>query len=894
MSEASSREFWQRQFPQPIQLASLPFDRPRPPAPSYLRDNIEVELDRSLTNHVLELSACLNVPPLAVTLAAVQVVLFHYGSQDTTIVGTCVRARDISADDALDDMVLLPIQVVWASGEPLSGQDLVLELARGIASASVHAGFPLGELQSLAGAHDPAFGRRLFNVALTQSSFDVVASEAQLPCDPGLLEYLTQCDVVVSFVPSVSGLRLRCDFDTDLFEPDTVKRMLGHVGVVLAGILTSPSVPALSLPLLSESEKIELIDRIKFRGEWRASIATLHELFEAQVKRTPNAVALTCEGHSLTYVELNRRANFVARHLVEQGVKSETLVGLCVDRSNDLVISLLAILKAGGAYLPIDLAYPPDRLGFMLEDAQAPVLLTERRLLGKLPSTRAKVLYIDEILASPVRRDEEANLSSRANENSLAYVIYTSGTTGTPKGSLITHYNVMRLFAATEPWYGFNARDVWTLFHSTAFDFSVWEIWGALLYGGRVVVVPFMVSRSPEAFYALLVSEQVTILNQTPSAFRQLIRAEEVVGMKRLALRQVIFGGEALEIQSLRAWFEKHGDQKPRLVNMYGITETTVHVTYRPLSKCDLDSGSVIGVPIPDMYLFILNRYGNPLPAGVAGEVFVGGEGLARGYLNRPELTAERFLPDDVTKRPGARLYKTGDLARILPSGDIEYLGRIDDQVKIRGFRIELGEIESVLCQHPTVREAVVIVREDESGSKRLTAYVVAQPTTAVVSDLREYLKRKLPDYMLPSAFVILDKFPLTASGKIDRKALPDPEHHRPSKAEDYAAPQSLIEKQLASIWSKVLNLRQVGVDKNFFDLGGDSVLLVQAHARLREELGVNVPIVRLFEHSTIRALGRHLSEVSNSAANTREVQGRRAQRQKDALAQIRAKQRSK
>ena len=885
------REFWQRQFPQPSRLASLPFDRPRPPAPSYLRDNFEVELDRSLAGQVLELSARLNVPPLAVILAAVQVVLFHYGSQDTSIVGTCVCARDIFADDVLDGMVLLPIQVVWASAELLSGQDLILDLSRGIASASAHAGFPLAELQSLVGAHDQAFGKRLFNVALTQSRFDVVASVPQLPCDPVLLEYLTQCDVVISFAPSVSSLRLRCDFDLDLFEPDTVKRMLGHVGVILAGILTAPSIPVVRLPLLSESEKIELIAPIEFRGERCGSLTTLHELFEAQVERTPNAVALTCEGHSLTYVELNRRANYVARCLVEEGVKSEALVGLCVDRSNDLVISLLAILKAGGAYLPIDLAYPPDRLGFMLKDAQAPVLLTERRLLGQLPSTRAKILYIDEILSAPVRRDQETNLSSRTNENSLAYVIYTSGTTGTPKGSLITHQNVMRLFTATEPWYGFNASDVWTLFHSTAFDFSVWEIWGAFLYGGRVVVVPFMVSRSPEAFYELLVSEQVTILNQTPSAFRQLMRAEEVVGMKGLALRYVIFGGEALETQSLRAWFERHGDQNPRLVNMYGITETTVHVTYRPLSKCDLDSGSVIGIPITDMYLFILNRYGNPLPSGVQGEVFVGGAGLARGYLNRPELTAERFLPDNVTKRPGARLYKTGDLARILPRGDIEYLGRIDHQVKIRGFRIELGEIESVLCQHPSVREAVVIAREDESGSKRLTAYVVVRSITTVANDLRESLKRKLPDYMLPSAVIILEKFPLTASGKIDRKALPDPEYHRPSKAEDYAAPQSLIEKQLASIWSKVLNLRQVGVDENFFDLGGDSVLIVQVHAQLREELGVNLPIVGLFEHSTIRALGRHLSEVSNSGANTREMQDRRAQRQKDALAQIRARQ---
>ena len=343
---------------------------------------------------------------------------------------------------------------------------------------------------------------------------------------------------------------------------------------------------------------------------------------------------------------------------------ADTLVGLCLERTNELVIALLAILKAGGAYLPIDLAYPAERLAFMLEDAEVPLLITQRSLESKLPETKARVLYVEDLLAGLPQGNEEDNLKSSANADHLAYVIYTSGTTGKPKGSMITHRNVTRLFGATQAWFGFDEHDVWTLFHSCAFDFSVWEIWGALLYGGRIVVVPFLVSRSPEAFYDLLAEEQVTVLNQTPSAFRQLIRAEEAAGEKDLALRYVIFGGEALEMQSLRPWFERHGDQKPRLVNMYGITETTVHVTYRPLSKSDLDSGSVIGVQIPDLQIYILDPLGQPVPVGVPGEMYVGGSGLARGYLRRPELTAERFIPDHLTGRSDSRLYKTGDLAR--------------------------------------------------------------------------------------------------------------------------------------------------------------------------------------------------------------------------------------
>jgi amino acid adenylation domain-containing protein/non-ribosomal peptide synthase protein (TIGR01720 family) len=652
---------------------------------------------------------------------------------------------------------------------------------------------------------------------------------------------------------------LEIQFDCRRFDSATINRMLGHLQTVLSGMAQNPKSRIEELPMLEDSERIELLtgfnppanplqnSQIPMDGG-----ATLSGLFEIQAQRQPDAVAVTCDGKSLTYGQLNAQANRLAKRLMQCGVKPDTLVGLCVERSNELIVALLAVLKAGGAYLPIDLAYPADRLAFMLEDAQAPVLITQSHLVENLPATHARILCIEE-LESPQLRGEDSYLLSSAGPDNLSYVIYTSGTTGKPKGSLITHRNAVRLFSNTASWYGFNDRDVWTLFHSSAFDFSVWEIWGALLYGGRLVVVPFMVTRSPESFYELLVAEGVTVLNQTPSAFRQLIQAEEAVGQQPLALRYVIFGGEALEMQSLRPWFDRHGDQKPRLVNMYGITETTVHVTYRPLSKNDLDSGSVIGVPIPDLQIYILDPKRNLVPVGVPGEMYVGGAGLARGYLHRSELTAERFIPDHLTGQSGSRLYKTGDLARFLTGRDIEYLGRIDDQVKIRGFRIELGEIESVLCQHAAIRAATVVAREDSPGTKRLVGYLVASGSAPEASALREHLKKKLPEYMVPAAFVFLDQLPLTASGKIDRKALPVPDI-RPALANSYTAPRTAVEEKLAAIWSKVLRLERVGVTDNFFELGGDSILSIQVISLARRD-GLKVTPKQLFANQTIAEL---------------------------------------
>jgi amino acid adenylation domain-containing protein len=490
-----------------------------------------------------------------------------------------------------------------------------------------------------------------------------------------------------------------------------------------------------------------------------------------------------------------------------------------------------------------------------------------------------------------IAKESAKNTISAATAESLAYVIYTSGTTGQPKGVMISHHNLSRLFHAAEPWFHFTQDDIWTVFHSYAFDFSVWELWGALLYGGRAVIVPYWLSRSPHKFYELLAREKVTVLNQTPSAFRQLMQADSFGdNQPKLSLRWIIFGGEALDFQSLRPWFDRHGDESPRLVNMYGITETTVHVTYRVMKATDVTPAapSLIGVPLPDLELYVLDRHKQLVPVGIPGELYVGGAGVGRGYLNQPEFTAERFLANPFRK---GRLYKTGDLVRRLPNGDIEYLGRTDAQVKIRGFRIELGEIETVLRQHPAVRECVVISREEVEETnygvhvtegiaynpqsaipnpkftvKRLVAYVVPRPESAfAVNELRSFLKQKLPQYMIPSAFVLLDALPLTRNGKVDRRTLPIP--GKAELGEGYVAPRSALEQMLSGVWSKLLGMKRVGIRDNFFDLGGHSLLAVRLVGQIEKLTGKHLPVASLFQAPTIEEQAKLLRQEQRLAS---------------------------
>ncbi len=590
----------------------------------------------------------------------------------------------------------------------------------------------------------------------------------------------------------------------------------------------------------------------------------VHVRFEAQARRTPDAVAVVFEGEQLTYGQLNARANRLAHRLQRLGVVPDSLVALSVDRSLELVIGILGILKAGGAYVPLDPAYPQDRLEFMLSDSGARVLVTQHAVKSPPSAPQLDVVFIEDTLDEP-----ETEPHSTCGASNRAYVIYTSGSTGRPKGVLVTHGNVVRLFEATNAWFGFAASDVWTLFHSYAFDFSVWELWGALLYGGRLVVVPYGISRSPDAFLELLTKQSVTVLNQTPSAFRQLVHAVESGPPRQaLALRYVVFGGEALELQGLRPWFERFGDQKPRLINMYGITETTVHVTYRPITWVEVRAGlgSLIGVPIPDLGLRLLDEQRNEVADGNPGEIYVSGAGLALGYLNRPELSAERFIELSVGKGASVRHYRTGDLARRVEGGELEYLGRIDNQVKIRGFRIELGEIESAISGHPQVQDAVVIAREDSPGDKRLVAYVASTRTADLAEELRGLLRVRLPDYMVPTAFVIMPKLPLTENGKVDRRALPAPDTSRPVLETEYVEPAAGLETTIAEVWRRLLRVDRVGANDGFFDLGGSSLLAVESLQALRRELGRTTPVVTLFQHPTIRGLARVLS--GESAAN--------------------------
>ncbi|MDB6026418.1 MAG: hypothetical protein JWM68_2641, partial [Verrucomicrobiales bacterium] len=587
----------------------------------------------------------------------------------------------------------------------------------------------------------------------------------------------------------------------------------------------------------------------------------IHHLFEDQAERTPDAIAVTHGETQLTYRDLNTRANQVAHRLQRLGVKSETLVGICLDRSVEMLVGLLGILKAGGAYVPIEPMNPTDRIAFILQDAQTPILLTEQKFVEKFSNISACLIALDSESAS-LAKESADNITSATTGENLCYVIYTSGSTGKPKGVLVTHNNVVRLFHSTEHWYGFNAGDVWTLFHSFAFDFSVWEIWGALAYGGRLLVVPYLVTREPQAFYDLLVTEKVTVLNQTPSAFRQLIWAENNSQEKKeLSLRYVIFGGEALELQSLKPWFQRHGDQKPRLVNMYGITETTVHVTYRVITQQDVEAGcgSVIGVPIPDLQLYVVDENLQQVSIGEAGEMVVGGTGVARGYLNRPELTAQKFIANGFSKDAG-KLYRSGDLARVLPGGDLEYLGRIDHQVKIRGHRIELGEIEATLNKHPIIRESTVIAHESATGDKRLVAYLVAKGAAPSISDLRDFAGASLPTYMIPSVFMFLDTLPLTINGKVDRKALPSPERARPEMRIPFVAPGTPEEVLLAQLWSDALQIDHIGVHDNFFELGGDSIRSIQVLARAQQS-GLKISLQALFKTPTIYALARDKGE---------------------------------
>ncbi|MBD2438978.1 non-ribosomal peptide synthase/polyketide synthase [Nostoc sp. FACHB-110] len=823
----------------------------------------EVTLSPEICQGLKQFAQLAEVPLKTVLLAAHLRVLNLLGGNSDVLTGLVANGRPEQSDgDRILGLFLntLPLRCQLSGGTWL---DLVQQVFRSEREMLPHRRYPLAQIQRNLG------GQPLFETAFNFVHFHVyqqLMGLDNLQLLGGKFFEETNFTFTAQFGvdPASSQIELKLQYDATELSALQMQRIGDYYFKALVAMVNQPQERYESYSLLSEAEQQQLLFPWHDTHLEYSQDKCIHQLFEEQVERSPNAVAVVFENESLTYQELNNRANSLAHYLRSLGVGADVLVGLSVERSLEMVVGILGILKAGGAYLPLDPEYPPERLSFMLEDAQVRVIVTQQHLIEKLPAHQAQLVCIDSEYPQ-----YQSNLLDVVKPTNLAYVIYTSGSTGKPKGVLVNHSNVTRLFAATDAWYNFSAADVWTLFHSYAFDFSVWEIWGALLYGGRLVVVPYLVTRSPESFYQLLCTEKVTVLNQTPSAFRQLIAAEQArENIGDINLRLVIFGGEALEPKTLQPWFERHGDELPQLVNMYGITETTVHVTYRPISFADVDGGaSVIGRPIPDLQVYVLDQYHQVVPVGVPGEMYVGGAGVTRGYLHRPELTAQRFIPHPVDHNSGQLLYKTGDLARYLPNGELEYLGRIDQQVKIRGFRIELGEIEALLLQHPAVRESVVIVREDQPGDKRLVAYLVPQgEESPKASELRAFLEQRLPDYMIPSAFMFLEALPLTVNGKLNRAALPAINTARPELEDDFVAPSTTEEKILAAIWAKVLGVEQVGIHDNFFALGGDSIRSIQVLSAAKEQ-GWNFSIQQLFQHQTIHGLLQELKMPENEMA---------------------------
>jgi amino acid adenylation domain-containing protein len=658
-------------------------------------------------------------------------------------------------------------------------------------------------------------------------------------------------DLTLSVMEHGEFLEVAIEYSTDLFDRETILRLLNNFRSLLEGVVANPDQPIATLPLLTEAERHQLL------VEWNQTAVEyprnlcVHELFEAQVERTPEAVAVVFEDRRLTYAELNRRANQLAHRLRKMGVQPDTLVGICVERSLEMVVGILGILKAGGAYLPLDPAYPKERLAFMLDDARPKVVLTQLRLVNSLPKNGAKSMALDSESETFITESPE-NPDSSVWLDHLAYVIYTSGSTGKPKGVMIPHAAVVNFLHFMQQQLELGPQDVLLAVTTLSFDIAGLEIFLPLSVGAQVALVSREVASDGVLLSAELKRTSTTVMQATPATWRLLLEA----GWEGGPHLKILCGGEAWSAELANELLMRCGS----LWNMYGPTETTIWSTAHKVA--DAAKPVAIGRPIANTTIYLLDKNLNPVPIGVPGELHIGGAGLARGYHNRPELTAEKFIPDPFSTEPGARLYKTGDKVRHLPDGNIEFLGRMDHQVKIRGFRIELGEIETVLGQCSSVGVCVVVVREDVPGDKRLVAYLTAKAGEPPnVSELRSLLQTKLPEYMVPSAFVTLDRFPLTPSGKLDRKALPMPDLARPELEKAFVAPRTRTEEVLAGIWCEVLGLKQVGVHDNFFDLGGHSLLAVRLQARVEKQLGKRLPLAAFFQSPTVGELAALLTD---------------------------------
>ncbi|MBD1808186.1 amino acid adenylation domain-containing protein [Microcoleus sp. FACHB-SPT15] len=860
--------YWKQQLDN-LPLLNLPTDQPRPATPTYRGATQFLELPKNLGQELEALSQRQGVTLFITLLAAFQTLLYRYTQQEDIVVGSAIANRNRQEIEGLIGFFVNSLVLrTNLSGNPtfLELLDRVREVALG---AYAHQDLPFEKLVEELHPERNLSHHPLFQVAFSLQNTPIKALEL-----PGLTLWLlhfdnpsAKFDLEFHLWESPEGLRGQVTYSTDLFDDARITRMLGHFQTLLESIVADPQQRLCDLQLLTESERHQLL------VEWNDTQANyqkdlcIHQLFEAQVEQTPDAIALVFEDEQLTYRELNNRSNQLAHHLQKLGVEPEVLVGICLERSMEMIVGCLSILKAGGAYVPLDPTYPQERLNFMLEDAQIFILLTHLVLAPLFKGDRAKcseqqnqlsVVCLDKE-ADAITQQSQENPISSVTPNNLAYVIYTSGSTGKPKGVLVQHQGLCNLSQAQIQTLNLSTCNRILQFASVSFDASIFEIVMALLTGATLYLAKKESLLPGTALIQLLRDRAITHVTLPPSLLA-VLPAQELP-----ELRTIISAGEACSTDIVKRWASGR-----RFFNAYGPTEATVWSTVAELSD---GSGKLsIGRPIANTQVYILDSYLQPVPVGVPGELYIGGDGLARGYLNQSELTTQKFIPNPFSHKPEERLYKTGDLARYRPDGNIEFLGRIDEQVKIRGFRIELGEIETVLNQHPDVKEAVAIAKEDVSSNKRLVAYVVPNqeplPTVGAqgfASSLRCFLKEKLPEYMMPSAFVMLEALPLLPNGKVDRRALKGLSTDKTELAEDFIAPRTPMEEAIAKIGAEVLKCDRIGVRDNFFELGGDSLLAVRLMAQIHEQFEREFPLSALFLNPTVEGLASVLGQESDT-----------------------------
>ncbi len=865
-SEANACEaFWLSQFetlPPPLELTS---SRPRPPARTFEGARQEHHLSSALYRAIKRVAKEQGHTPFTLLLAAFQTLLRRLSSLEDLVVGVPVAGQSAFSSETLVGQCTntLPLRVRLDPAEPFAC--LLRKTRASVIDANDHWNCTFGRLiQKLDLPRDPS---RVPLVSVT-FNFDPPMSKVRFA---GLDHWVTntpryyfQYDLGFNLVEVDNTLRVEGDYNRRLFDPDTIRRWLGHYQTLLEGIVADAARPVGRLSLLSEAEQRQVV------VEWNNTTrefphdATVHGLVAAQAARTPDALAVEYGGQRLTYAELERRANQLGNHLRTLGVGPDTLVGVCVQRSLDMIVGVLGVLRAGGAYVPIGPDCPRDRVAHILQDTGAPVLLTQGALLSRLPETKARLVCLDEDWGV-IAKEDTALVPPSTGPANLAYVMYTSGSTGRPKGVDITHGAVVNFLESMRREPGLKAEDVMLALTTLSFDISVLEIFLPLMVGARFVIVTREVLIDPHELSETLTRGGVTVMQATPVTWRMLLNA----GWKGNPKLKVLCGGEAIGPDLAERLLGCCGE----LWNMYGPTETTVWS-----SACQLKAGEPItlGRPIANTQIYVVDDQFQPVPIGVPGELLIGGVGLARGYRNRPELTAEKFIPDPFSGDKTARLYRTGDLARYRPNGEIEFVGRRDFQVKLRGYRIELGEIESILLSHPRVREAVVLVREDVPDQHRLVAYVVAGEESEkraggagasdLRSELRQSIRSKLADYMLPSAFVVLETLPHTPEGKMDRRSLPAPPVECLEASNGYLAPRNPTEESLARIWGETLKIEKVGIRDSFFDLGGQSLLAVSLFARIEREFGKKLPLATLFKSPTIEQLAAALNNGSHDS----------------------------